>query len=134
MPVIGIRVGIETMESLRDRLDETRRSFDPAWDVRYDRFVEAMRATGAASGSPKVGDALTAFALPDSRGRYVSSPDLLEHGPLVLSFYRGGWCPYCVTEMTAWAEAAPAVRSFGASFVAVTGETGGEAEALRRKL
>ena len=43
--------------------------------------------------------------------------DLLERGPLVLSFYRGGWCPYCVTEMTAWAEAAPAVRDLGASFI-----------------
>ncbi len=122
------------MKSLEHRLDETRRSFDPVWDVHYDRFVETMRAAGAASGSPRVGDALTPFALPDSRGRYVSSLDLLERGPLVLSFYRGGWCPYCVTEMTAWAEAAPAVRSLGASFMAVTGETGGEAEALRRKL
>jgi peroxiredoxin len=122
------------MKSLGHRLDETRRSFDPVWDVYYDRFVETMRAAGAASGSPKVGDTLAGFALPDSRGRYVSSLDLLERGPLVLSFYRGGWCPYCVTEMTAWAEAAPAVRSLGASFMAVTGETGGEAEALRRKL
>ena len=122
------------MKSLGHMLDETRRSFDPAWDVRYDRFVETMRATGAASGSPRVGDVMAPFALPDSRGRYVSSIDLLERGPLVLSFYRGGWCPYCVTEMTAWAEAAPAVRDLGASFTAVTGETGGEAEALRRKL
>ena len=123
-----------TMQPLGQRLDETRRSFDPAWDVLYDRFVETMRAAGAASGSPKPGDTLTPFALPDSRGRYVSSADLLEWGPLVVSFYRGGWCPYCVTEMTAWAEAVPAIRDLGASFVAVPGETGGEAEALRRKL
>ena len=123
-----------TMKPLGQRLDETRRSFDPVWDVLYDRFVESMRAAGAASGSPKPGDTLAPFALPDSRGRYVSSPELLERGPLVVSFYRGGWCPYCVTEMTAWAEAAPAIRDLGASFVAVTGETGGEAEALRRKL
>jgi peroxiredoxin len=123
-----------TMEALAQRLEETRRSVNPAWDVLYDRFVERLRAAGAASGSPKPGDTLTPFALPDSQGRYVSSPELLERGPLVVSFYRGGWCPYCVTEMTAWAEAAPAVRDLGASFVAVTGETGGEAEALRRKL
>jgi len=122
------------MKSLGHRLDETRRSFDPAWDVLYDRFVESMRAAGAASGSPKAGDTLAGFALPDSRGGYVSSLDLLERGPLVVSFYRGGWCPYCVTEMTAWAEVAGQVRNLGASFVAVTGETGGEAEALRRKL
>lgn len=123
-----------TMEGLGQRLEETRRSVNPSWDVLYDRFVEGLRAAGAASGSPKPGDTLTPFALPDSQGRYVSSPELLERGPLVVSFYRGGWCPYCVTEMTAWAEAAPAIHDLGASFVAVTGETGGEAEALRRKL
>ena len=80
-------------------------------------------------------DASTPFALPDSRGRYVSSLDLLERGPLVLSFYRGGWCPYCVTEMTAWAEkVAPRLpRGLGASFMAVTGETGG-GRGSRRKL
>lgn len=94
-----------TMEGLGQRLEETRRSVNPSWDVLYDRFVEGLRAAGAASGSPKPGDTLTPFALPDSQGRYVSSPELLERGPLVVSFYRGGWCPYCVTEMTAWAEA-----------------------------
>jgi peroxiredoxin len=127
-------IGAKVMKSLGERMEETRRSFDPVWDVLYDRFVESLRAAGAASNTPKVGDALVGFALPDSRGRYVSSLDLLALGPLVLSFYRGGWCPYCRTEMTAWAEAAPEVRRLGASFVAVTGETGGEAEALRRKL
>jgi hypothetical protein len=40
------------MKSLGQRLDGTRRSFDPVWDVHYDRFVETMRAAGAASGSP----------------------------------------------------------------------------------
>jgi peroxiredoxin len=123
-----------TMKPLGQKLEETHGSVNPAWDVLYDRFVEGLRAAGAASGSPKPGDTLAPFALPDSQGRYVSSPELLERGPLVVSFYRGGWCPYCVTEMTAWAEAAPAVRDLGASFVAVTGETGGEAEALRRRL
>lgn len=52
----------------------------------------------------------------------------------MLSFYRGGWCPYCRTEMAAWSEAASEVRRLGATFVAVTGEIGGEAEALRRAL
>jgi len=122
------------MKALADRLDEMRRSFDPARDVLYDKFVESLRAAGAASGSPRVGDALPPFALPDSRGLYVSSSGLLAQGPLVLSFYRGGWCPYCRTEMTAWSEAAPEVRRLGASFVAVTGESGGGAESLRQKL
>lgn len=121
------------MTPLADRLEEMRRSLDPAWDVLYDGFVADLRAAGAASRSPAVGDSLQHFALPDSSGRYVSSLDLLAEGPVVLSFYRGGWCPYCRTEMAAWSEAASEVRRLGACFVAVTGETGGEAEALRRR-
>lgn len=122
------------MTPLADRLDEINRSLDPAWDALYDGFVADLRAAGAAAGSPAVGDGLEPFALPDSRGRYVSSRDLLAEGPVVLSFYRGGWCPYCRTEMAAWSESASEVRRLGACFVAVTGETGGGAEALRQRL
>jgi hypothetical protein len=74
------------MKSLAHRLEETRRSFDPAWDVLYDNFIERLRTAGAASGSPKVGDAMPPFALPNSLGEFVSSLDLLDAGPLVLSF------------------------------------------------
>ncbi len=122
------------MESLADRLDETRRSIDREWDELYDAFVDRLRAAGAASGSPKVGDAMPPFALPDSRGNFISLYDLIERGPLVLSFYRGSWCPYCRTEMTAWSEATPQLRELGASFAAVTGEVGGKAEAFRHDL
>lgn len=68
------------MTLLADRLGEIRRSLDPAWDVLYDGFVADLRAAGAASCSPAVGDRLEPFALPDSRGRYVSSSTSWRRG------------------------------------------------------
>jgi AhpC/TSA family len=52
-------------------------------------------ASGIAQRALKAGDQAPDFRLPDARGGYVRLKDLLAAGPVVLSFYRGGWCPYC---------------------------------------
>jgi peroxiredoxin len=43
----------------------------------------------------KVGDKLPPFALSDARRKEVTSDDLLKKGPLLITFYRGEWCPFC---------------------------------------
>jgi peroxiredoxin len=88
----------------------------------------------SAGARPAIGAPLPAFALPNARGVYVDSQDLIAKGPLVLSFNRGGWCPYCRTELSAWAEAMPELHKLGGTFVSVTPEVGGRAEAMRPSL
>jgi peroxiredoxin len=64
------------------------------------------------------------FRLVDSASqRPVSSADLLALGPLVLSFFRGRWCPYCIAELETWRELAPELRRRGALFVAISPQT-----------
>jgi peroxiredoxin len=53
----------------------------------------------------KAGDVAPEFTLLDPEGKEVSSRDLLARGPLVVSFYRGVWCPYCNLELQALQEA-----------------------------
>lgn len=61
------------------------------------------------------------FSLTDARsGRPVSSADMLALGPVVVSFFRGRWCPYCITELETWRELAPELRRHGALFVAIS--------------
>jgi len=55
--------------------------------------------SGAAARALKSGDKAPAFILQDPDGATVSSTDLLARGPLVISFYRGVWCPYCNMEL-----------------------------------
>lgn len=102
----------------------------PDWTPVYDTFVTGLRRTGVGTAAPRVGERFPDFALPDDRGRYRSLAALLARGPLVLSFNRGGWCPYCRRELTQWRDQVEALGRLGAQFVSIAGETGGRAERL----
>ena len=69
------------------------------------------------------GDAAPDFTLPDATGKPVHLADLLASGPVVLAFYRGGWCPYCTLELRALQAALPEIESAGARLVAVSPQT-----------
>jgi peroxiredoxin len=104
----------------------------PAWFGRdNDRLVQGLIDAGAADGALKVGDRIPDFLLPNAEGQLVSATQLLAGGPLVLSFYRGVWCPYCSAELNALADAAPRLMEAGAMVTAITPEIGGMA--LRTK-
>ncbi len=118
--------------SLSENLAKIRDS-NALWKDRYDALVQSLRDAGVGAGALKAGDAAPEFALANAEGRIVASSDLLAKGPAVVSFYRGKWCPYCVTELEALREASPDIASLGASLVAVTAEDCGGALAAKRK-
>jgi hypothetical protein len=55
------------------------------------RATEDLRRSGALDRILKVGSPMPAFALANHDGKRVSSQDVLAHGPMVLSFFRGSW-------------------------------------------
>jgi peroxiredoxin len=124
---------MEHSTPLADTLVRCREG-DSSWEEVYDGFVGGLNKVGVGRTAPRVGDRLPEFTLPNSRGVYVQSRDLLDAGPLVLSFNRGGWCPYCRAELGAWADAMPQLRRLGGTFVSVTPEVGGRAAAMREAL
>lgn len=69
-----------------------------------------------------VGDYLPDFELEGTDGKIWRSGDLLDRGPLVLAFFRGGWCPYCELTMTALERARPAIEALGATAVGIMPE------------
>jgi peroxiredoxin len=87
------------------------------------RATAELIASGAASRALKAGNQAPVFTLNDPDGHPVSSADLLTRGPLVVSFYRGVWCPYCNMELQALDAALPAFRALGASLVAISPQT-----------
>lgn len=82
--------------------------------------VEAVAASGIDRTAVSVGDLAPAFALPDATGTTVTLDALLGHGPVVLSFYRGGWCPYCNLELRALQAALPRLSAAGGTLVAIS--------------
>lgn len=71
----------------------------------------------------EAGDQAPAFALPDPDDIVVSSAALLKDGPLIVTFYRGIWCPYCREDLKDLASAVPQIRACGASLVAIAHQT-----------
>lgn len=100
------------------------------WQPLLDEFVGGLRVLGIGVTAPRVGERFPDFALPDSRGRTRSLGELIADGPLVLSFNRGGFCPYCRHELEAWNGELQQLAELGGSFAALTGEIGGRAAAL----
>lgn len=115
--------------ALSDLLDECRET-TPEWTPVYDAFVAKLRSGAVAESAPKRGDVFPDFAIPDAHGRYRSLAELVTDGPIVLSFNRGGWCPFCRGELSAWGERVEALAAAGGRFVTITGEVGGRAEGL----
>ncbi len=72
---------------------------------------------GIEDRSLKVGDMIPSVTLPNAVGATVTIQDLLKQGPVVIAFYRGGWCPYCNLELRALLQALPAIQAEGANLV-----------------
>lgn len=114
--------------SLQDRLDALKADFEtnkapPAAVAIFHKATADLIASGQATRALKVGDRAPAFKLPDSDGAMVDSALLLKKGPLVLTFYRGFWCPYCNLDLQAIETAAADIRARGASLVAISLQT-----------
>lgn len=114
--------------SLQDRLDAFKAEFEgskapPEVVAIMHRATAELAASGQVQRALAVGDELPAFILSDSEDRAVSSAELLVKGPLVITFYRGVWCPYCNMDLQAIEEVAGEIRALGASIVAISPQT-----------
>ncbi|OPF82625.1 alkyl hydroperoxide reductase [Streptomyces antioxidans] len=123
--------------SLQDRLDDLKAQGEPTMpDGVVDAFhrgTAELIASGQARHALKAGDAAPAFALADSDGNDVSSRDLLARGPLVLTFYRGVWCPYCNLDLQALEDEAARIRGLGATLAAISPQTQPNSRRSRRE-
>jgi len=117
------------MQSLQERLDAFKAEFEsgaPPYNVSADQvqvmhdFDDELRASGILRHMAKVGDRFPGFRLKDENGNEVASDDLLARGPLVVSFFRGVWCPYCNIELKALQEVVADIEATGATLVSVS--------------
>jgi peroxiredoxin len=115
--------------TLQAKLDAFKADFEagkPPYNV-PPSVIETMHqataeliASGVATRALKAGDTAPDFTLDAPDGHAVASAHLLTRGPLVVSFYRGVWCPYCNMELQALQEALPEFERLGANLIAIS--------------
>src|SRR5579864_9026912 len=87
------------------------------------RAVEELKQSGIAERSLQVGTAAPPFELSDHNGKPVRSSELLDRGPLVICFFRGRWCPFCVGQMEAMNAIVPQLQELGVALVGISPQT-----------
>lgn len=113
-------------QSLKALLDEKKNAFeqkaDDAKKKDYREGIEAVRQSGILESAYNVGDTAPNFRLKNAIGEMVELKDMLQKGPVVLTWYRGGWCPYCNITLHQLQEELPNFKANGANLIALTPE------------
>jgi peroxiredoxin len=86
----------------------------------YEAKIEELRADFALASAVGVDEAAPDFALPNAAGKSIVLKELLRSGPVILTFYRGGWCPYCNIQLRAYQSVLPQISASGARLVAIS--------------
>jgi len=124
-------------ESLQQQLEAKRREFaakaPPERAAAYQAGIDAVAASGIYERAKKTGDRAPDFTLKNAAGKEVRLSALLAKGPVVLTWYRGGWCPYCNLALAALQEKLPEIQRLGATLVALTPELPEHAEDTTKK-
>jgi peroxiredoxin len=127
----------ENPVSLREQLAD----FRAAWHERVPadrqemmlRHIQELRDGAISKTMLKVGDRAPPIVLADAKGETVDVGDLLKQGPVIVTFYRGGWCPFCNMELKAYQLVLPEIAAAGASLVAISPEKPGETVSTAEK-
>ena len=113
-------------ETLSDRLNAKQKDFasktSPEKAASYQAGIDAVAKSGIYDRARKTGDQAPDFTLKNAAGQEISLSNLLKKGPVVLTWYRGGWCPYCNLTLAALQEKLPEFQAAGATLVALTPE------------
>ena len=107
-------------EQLAARLEQGKANLPQETQEMYRRALAALAESGIAERALGEGDTAPDFELPNPVGDPVRLSELLERGPVILSFYRGQWCPFCNLELQALQRALDDIKAAGATLVAVS--------------
>lgn len=112
--------------SLQSKLDSMKNRFESkATDDKkkdYAQGVKEVDDLGLTKTALNVGDEAYKFDLPGASGSNVKLEELLKEGPVVVMWYRGGWCPYCNVQLRTMQEYLPQIKELGANLVAISPE------------
>jgi peroxiredoxin len=122
-PIEGRRRSMNLRTQLQEMSEKFAQQIPPAVAAKMKKAVDDLKGSGIVETSVKEGAKAPDFPVPTATGKTVNSSEYWAKGPTVVSFYRGGWCPFCSLELRALQEALPEITGLGASVVAISPET-----------
>lgn len=113
-------MGLE--QELADFKAQFERTAPPGRAALYDKKIDELRIQFPLQNVLKVGSPAPDFSLANRHGSRMSLVDLLARGPAILTFYRGGWCPYCNLQLRAYQKVLSEIEALDATLVAISPE------------
>ncbi|WP_082316607.1 peroxiredoxin-like family protein [Mangrovimonas sp. ST2L15] len=117
---------IEKTPTLSSQLEERKENFEKKADDTtkkiYQEGLDAVAESGILESAKNVGDKAPNFTLKNALGEDIRLEAYLNRGPVVLTWYRGGWCPYCNLTLQHLQQELPKFKEAGAQLLALTPE------------
>ena len=120
----------ENLKDLRSNLGEMLPK--NALDV-FDNDAENLQSTHTSILKLQVGDKAAGFSLSNAIGQTVKLSELLKESKVVLTFYRGSWCPYCNLQLAHYQKSLATIKALGAQLVAISPQTPDESLNVKEK-
>ncbi len=113
--------------SLKERIDEftkmTAEHAPPGVSATLSAELRKLAESGIVKNALQVGAKAPDFSLPEARGGVQTLSSLLSKGPVIVTFYRGGWCPFCNLQLRAYQSILPEIHRLGAQLIAISPQT-----------
>lgn len=111
---------MKKLKELTDAKIESGRQNNPEFMNGVDAIIEQEKAFEKGKDAIKIGQKAPDFELPNAEGKSIVLKSLLEKGPVVITFYRGNWCPYCNLQLRALQARLDDIYALGATLVAIS--------------
>jgi peroxiredoxin len=99
----------------------------------FDNDAMALEAKHTSILKLNKGDKTPDFSLSNAIGETVKLSNLLKNGKVVLTFYRGSWCPYCNLQLSQYQQALSEIKALGSQLVAISPQTPDESLNIKQK-
>ena len=109
-------------KELEDQSEAAAKKVPAEVRAQFGQGIEAVKKSGIEKSAKQVGDQAPDFTLTNAIGQEVTLSEALKDGPVVLTWYRGGWCPYCNLALAAMQGKLDEIRAEGANLIALTPE------------
>ncbi|MGJ8737743.1 peroxiredoxin-like family protein [Zobellia laminariae] len=111
---------MKKLKELTDAKIESGRQANPEFMNGVDAIIKQAKEFQQGEDAIKIAQKAPNFKLPNPEGKLISLDILLEKGPVVITFYRGNWCPYCNLQLRALQARLDEIHALGATLVAIS--------------